>query len=304
MKLEKKKKLGADLEVSLPEKLIIHFVFILVSIVMLYPVLLVIGVSFTDQDVLVREGYKLIPSKWSIEGYKFAFTSGAIGRAYLVTIAASAIGTFLSVMIQMLYAYPLSQKRFKHRMFFTFFAYIVTLFGGGLVPWYMVCTKLLHLNDTFLALFVPSLWSFWNVVILRTFITSTVPNEMLEAARIDGCSETRIFWTMIIPLSKAGMATIGLFSLLGLWNNYYNAMMLINDEKYYPLQYYLQRIFLNIQELAKNSTSSASSAIAKQIPRETARFAMCVLTMGPILVVYPFFQKYFVKGMVVGSVKG
>ena len=301
MKINKntKKRRASELEISRLETIILHIFFILFSIAMLYPVLLAVGVSFSDQNSIIEYGYRIIPVNWSLEGYKLAFKSGEILNAYKITILSTVIGTVLSVIIQMLYAYPLSRKSFKGRKFFTFYAYFVSLFSGGMVPWYIVCTKLLHLGNSFWALVLPSIFGFFNVVILRTFINSNVPDEMIEAARIDGCSEMGSFWKMVMPLSKAGMATIGLFAMLNYWNNYYLPMMLINDKSLYNLQYYLQIIFLNIEELAKYGNADAAD-----IPREVTRFAMCVITMGPIVLVYPFFQKYFVKGMVVGSVKG
>lgn len=281
------------------ETIILHIFFILFSIVILYPVLLAVGISFSDQNSIIEYGYRIIPVKWSLDGYRLAFSSGDILSAYKVTILATVVGTVLSVIVQMLYAYPLSRKSFKGRNFFTFYAYFASIFSGGMVPWYIVCTKFLHLQNSFWALVLPSIFGFFNVVILRTFINSNVPDEMIEAAKIDGCSEMGIFWKMIVPLSKAGMATIGLFAMLVYWNDYYLPMMLITDKNLYNLQYLLQMIFLNSEALEQYGKANVA-----EMPREVTRFAMCVITMGPIIFAYPFFQKYFVKGMVVGSVKG
>ncbi|MDD6483554.1 MAG: carbohydrate ABC transporter permease [Clostridiales bacterium] len=300
----KKRKSRDVLASSTPENIVLNIFFILLTIVFLYPVLVVFGVSFTSSSALTEYGYAMIPKEFSLEAYKLAVQSGDIVRAYINTIGATVIGTFLGVSIMLLYAYPLSRKNFKHRKFYSFYAYFTTIFGGGMVPWYIICTQLLHINNTFWALFLPSLVSVWNIIVLRTFITTNIPDELLEAARIDGCGEFRIFVSMVIPLSKAGTATIALFTALAFWNDYYLPMMLITDPKYYNLQYYLQLIFLNIEALTKNTNLSAANAQAMKIPAETTRFAMCVLTMGPILFVYPFFQKYFVKGLTIGSVKG
>ena len=292
------------LAASTLENVILHILFILLTMVFLYPVLVVIGVSFTASKALLDNGYAMIPKSFSLEAYKLALDSGDILIAYRNTISATVIGTVLGVFLMLLYAYPLSRKNFKHKKLFTFYAYFTTIFGGGMVPWYIVCTQLLNINNTFWALFLPSLINVWNIIVLRTFIQTNIPDALIEAAKIDGCSEFRIFFSMVIPLSVAGIATIGLFMALAFWNDYYLPMMLITDEGLYNLQYYLQIIFLNMEALTKNTTLSAANADVVNIPSETTRFAMCVLTMGPILFVYPFFQKYFVKGMTVGSVKG
>lgn len=298
-----KKSSGNALQSSLTENIILHILFIAMTVVFLYPVLLVIGVSFTETGSLLLEGYKMIPKKLSFDAYRVAISSADILIAYKNTILATVIGTVLGVFVTLLYSYAISRKDFRHRKFFTFYAYFTTLFGGGMVPWYIVCTQILNIDNTFWALFLPSLFSVWNMIVLRTFITANIPDALIEAARIDGCSQFGIFFRMVIPLSVAGTATIALFMALSFWNDYYLPMMLVTDEKLYNLQYYLQIIFLNIEELSKNSALAASGA-AVNVPTETTRFAMCVLTMGPILIVYPFFQKYFVKGLTVGSVKG
>lgn len=283
---------------------VLHILFVIMSLVFIYPIILTLVISFTSEASLANKGYAMIPEKWSLDGYRFALSGNGILNAYKVTIAASVCGTLLSVFVMLLYAYPLSRKDFKYRTGFTFYAYFTTLFSGGLVPWYIVCTRFLHINNTFWALFVPSLVGSFNILILRTFIKGTIPFEIIESAKIDGSSEFGIFFKMIIPLSKAGIATIALFQLLGYWNDYYLPMMLVTDKRLYNLQFYLQSIFLDIEALTSGQYGSAAMASANNIPKETTRFAMCVLTMGPILVVYPFFQKYFVQGLTVGAVKG
>ena len=300
----KKKKHYGVLTSSTAENVILNIFFILLTILFLYPVLVVLGVSFTSSEALADYGYAVIPKEFSLDAYRLAVKSGDILTAYINTIGATVVGTSVGVFIMLLYAYPLSRKSFKRRKFFSFYAYFTTIFGGGMVPWYMVCTQLLHINNTYLALFLPSLVNVWNIIVLRTFITTNIPNAILESARIDGCSEFRAFASIVIPLSKAGIATIALFMALAFWNDYYLPMMLITNPQYYNLQYYLQLIFLNIEALSKNTNVSAANAQAVKIPAETTRFAMCVLAMGPILFVYPFFQKYFVKGLTIGSVKG
>ena len=283
---------------------ILHLIFILLCALFLYPVLLTIIVSFTDEAAIASNGYQIIPEKWSLEGYRYAIQNAGILNAYKITIMSSVTGTFLSVMVMQMYAYPLSRKDFKHKNIFTYFAYFSTFLSGGLVPWYIVCTQVLNIGNTFWALVLPSLMSPMYIIILRTFISSNVHSEMLEAAKIDGAGEHRIFWQIVMPLSKPGLATISLFQLLAYWNDYYLPMMLITEDSLYNLQYYLQVMFQNIEILTSGIVGNNAAVNMADIPKEATRMAMCVLTMGPILLVYPFFQKYFVKGLTVGAVKG
>ena len=289
--------------ISIPNCLL-NLLFIILCLAFVYPVVLTIAVSFTDNTELLKNGYALIPKKFSIEGYKIAMQTGSILNAYKVTVLSCIVGTTLSVLVMLLFAYPISRKDFKHKTAFTFFAYFSTFLSGGLVPWYILCTQILHIGNTFWALFLPHLIAPMYIIILRTFINSNVPDAMIEAAKIDGASEYRIFWQFIVPLAKPGIATIALFKLLEFWNDYYLPMMLISDKSLFNLQYYLQVMFQNIQVMAEDVMTSNSSIGISDIPTESTRMAMCVLTMGPILVVYPFFQKYFVKGLTIGSVKG
>lgn len=287
-----------------PGQIALNIFFICLCVIFIYPVLLTISVSFSDDMAIAANGYAFIPEKWSLAGYKYALKNAGISRAYLVTIMSSTIGTFLSVLIMMMYAYPLSRKNFKPRLAFSLFAYFSTFLSGGLVPWYIICTQVLKIGNTFWALVLPSLLSPTYIIILRTFISTNVPNEMIEATKIDGAGEWRIFWEFVIPLSKPGIATIALFQLLAYWNDYYLPMMLINNVKWYNLQYYLQVLFQNIEVLVSGMLGEDASVKLSEIPQQSVRMAMCVLTMGPILIVYPFFQRFFVKGLTVGSVKG
>ena len=287
-----------------PGQIILRIVFVALCVVFVYPVLLTISVSFSNDNAIVTNGYELIPKKWSLAGYGYALKNSSIFNAYKVTIMASVVGTCLSTLIMLLYAYPLSRPNFKHRTFFTFFAYFSTFLSGGLVPWYIMCTQVYNIGNTFWALVLPNMISPMYIIILRTFISTNVPNSIIEAAKVDSAGEWRIFWQIVLPLSKPGIATIALFQLLMYWNDYYLPMMLISDPKWYNLQYYLQMLFKNIQVLLSGTYGSNASVSLANIPQESARMAMCVLAMGPILVVYPFFQKYFIKGMTVGAVKG
>ena len=280
--------------------------FILFSLVCLVPILLVIIVSFSDELVVAGNGYSFLPEKLSLEAYKFVLFSGkAILRAYGVTIFATVVGTIGSVSIVSSFAYPLSRKDFRYRRQFTFFVFFTILFGGGMVPWYLVCTQVLHLKNHVWALIIPSLMNSFNVIIMRTFFQTSIPDSVIESARIDGAGELRTFTAIVLPMSKAGLATIGLFTSLGYWNDFYLPLMLIDNNKWINLQYALFKIQSSIKYLADMAATSgdAMASLAK-MPSETAMMAMCVITIGPIVLVYPFLQKYFVKGLVIGSIKG
>ncbi len=285
-------------------QLVLHIIFIVLCVLFVYPVLLTIAASFTDAQEITVNGYSLIPKKISLAGYKYALQTGSILNAYKVTVVNCVIGTVLSVFVMLLFAYPISRKDFKQRKLFTLFAYFSTFLSGGLVPWYIVCTQVIHIGNTFLALFLPGLVTPMYIIILRTFISSNVPMGMIEAAKMDGANEYRIFWQFVLPLAKPGIATIALFKVLYFWNDYYFPMMLVSDKSLYNLQYYLQVMFQNIQVMAEDVMASGSGVALEDIPAETTRMAMCVLAMGPVLLIYPFFQKYFVKGLTIGSVKG
>jgi putative aldouronate transport system permease protein len=285
---------------------ILNLFFILCVFACLYPILLVVGVSFTDNQAL-RDGYRVVPKIFSTEGYSFAFnTANSIMRAYGVTIFNTAVGTFLHVLVVSLMAYPLSRPEFKYRKFLMGFILIPMLFGGGLVPWYVICNQVLGLRNTIWAMIVPSLFSSWNAIVLRTFIKNNIPESIIESVRLDGCNELRTYFHIILPLSKAGLAVIAFFTALGFWNDYWLSLMLITEEKLFSLQYLLYNIMSRVTFL--QSMAAQAMGIVSQselnIPQETARMAMCVLTVGPIVLVYPFFQRFFVRGITIGSIKG
>lgn len=304
MALNKEKKPN---QISAGADFVINIFFILFSIMCIYPVLLTVSVSFTEENALIQNGYRIIPKALSLIAYKVILgNKGGITHAYLVTIFVTVLGTLAALAVTALYAYPLSRPDFKGKKFFAFMAFFTMLFNGGLIPWYIVCTQVLHIDNTIWALIIPSLMSAWNMMVLRTFFSTAIPFEIIESVKIDGAGEWRTFFQIVLPLSKAGLATIGLFITLGYWNDWYLPMMLTTKDSLCNLQYYLQKIFLNIQLLQSGTLSEAAkSALAESaVPTESARMAMCVLAMGPIIIVYPFFQKYFITGLTVGSVKG
>jgi len=283
-----------------------NLMFIIYSIACIIPLLLVIGVSFTDEKTITTDGYNFIPKVFSLESYKWVFKSGdAIVRAYGLSIGITIVGTLCSVAIIAMFAYVISRKDFKYRNIFAFIVFFTMILNGGLVPWYMVYTNFLHINNTLLAYIIPNLANAWYVMIMRTFYQTNVPDSIIESSKIDGAGEFRTFIQIVLPLAKAGLATIALFQTLAFWNDWYLPLMLIDNSKLYNLQYILYKTLNAIQYLAQASNiTGGSAAILAKLPSETARMAMCVLAIGPIILAYPFFQKYFVKGLTVGAVKG
>lgn len=287
--------------------LIVNLVFITMCILVIYPMLVIVGTSFTTEEYVKTFGYTAFPKEISLFAYEYILKNWeTIVRAYGVTIFTTVVGTVTSVLSLALYGYAVSRPEFRYRKFFTFLQFFTMLFGGGLVPWYYVCTQILHLGNTIWALILPSLNSAWNMIILKTFFSTSVPTEMIEAARIDGSSEFRTFFRIVWPVSVPGIATIALFTTLGYWNQYYNAMMLTSSQELQTIQLYLYNILKNLSMLSSGSNMSYQQAgqMLKDLPQESARMALCVVAMGPIVLAYPFFQKYFIKGLTIGSVKG
>ena len=304
--MKRKKFTAIANRISPGSNIVINCFFIICTVACLYPILLVIGISFTDNDAL-RAGYRIIPRVFSTEGYSFVLnTSNTIARAYSVTIFNTFIGTFFHVFIVSLFAYPLSRPEFKYRKIFMGYILIPMLFSGGLVPWYVICNQVLGLRNTIWAMIIPYLFSSWNAIVLRTFIKNNIPESLIESVRLDGCSEFKTFLHIVLPLSKAGLAVIAFFTALAYWNDWWLSLMLVTDERLYNLQYLLYNIMERIQFLQSIAAQNLGivSMADLQVPQESARMAMCVLTIGPIILAYPFFQRFFVKGITIGSIKG
>lgn len=290
-------------QISRGWNVVFNIILILFCTACIYPLLIVLGTSFTDEASITQFGYNIIPSKFSINSYKFIFTGAStIVNAYGLTIFVTVVGTMLSVLMTALYAYPLSRKELKYRKFFTIFLFITMVFGGGLVPWYLVCTRLLGMQNTIAALIVPALMNSFYVIVLRTFYQTTIPDAVIESARIDGANDIITFFKIVMPLSLPGIATIAIFASIHYWNDWWLPLMLVSKPKLYNLQFLLKQVMDNVNFLQSSNTISGLADV--QIPSEGMRMATCILTIGPIIFVYPFFQKYFVKGLVVGSVKG
>jgi putative aldouronate transport system permease protein len=284
---------------------ILNVLLIFLCIVTLIPIYVIVIASVTSESSLAINGYRLWPEEFSGMAYRFLFSQGSIVMtAYMNTIISTVVGTVMSVIMVGLYAYPLSRDNFKFGTFFTFYAFFTMLFSGGLVSYYMVTRQVLLLHNTLWALFLPSAFSPFWVIVMRTFYKLNVPNEILEAARIDGASEWRTFIQIVIPLSIPGLATVALFSAIGIWNNFFNALLLVDDAQYYSLQFTIYTTLNNIRFLLENADKMQGLVNLSDLPSQTFRMAMAVVTVGPIILAYPFFQRFFIKGLTIGAIKG
>ena len=293
------------LAVSPSTDLIMNILMIVSCIVALFPVYVIVISSITSEASLAQNGYLLWPKEFSTMAYTFLFSQGSIVlTAYKNTIISTVAGTLLSVLMVGLYAYAISRDNFAFRGFFTFYAFFTMLFGGGLVAYYMVARQVLGIQNTLWALFLPSAFSPFWVIVMRTFYKANVPNEVIESARIDGASEWRTLLQIVIPLSIPGLATVALFSAIGIWNNFFNCLLLVDEAKYYSLQFTIYTTLNNIRFLLENADKMAGLVNISELPSQTFRMAMAVVTVGPIIFAYPFFQRYFIRGLTIGAVKG
>lgn len=274
------------------------------SAVCLLPFLLVISGSFTEQYAIQLHGYRLIPETFSLDAYRMLFRIPEdILRAYGVTILVTVVGTVVGLLFTSMAAYVLASPDFKYRYQVSFFFYFTSIFGGGLVPWYIFCTKYLHFHNRIISMILPIMINVTYLLILKSYMMG-IPSALYESARLDGASDLTIFFKIAIPLSKAGLATVGLFLALNYWNDWYNAMLFLDEgsKDLYPLQYYLNNILTKAQ--AVNAAAARSGIPASEVPSEPLKLAMTVVATGPIVLLYPFLQKYFVKGVTIGAVKG
>ena len=286
---------------------IINLLFCLGSLMFILPFVLIIAASFTDEQALLAQGYKLIPAEFSTEAYKYVFRNPQqLIDSYKITIIYSIAATFLGVVVMSMLAYPLSKPNYKYKKILTFFIFFTMLFSGGLIPTYIWLTRYLHMGDTVWVYILPNLVNAFHVIVIRTFFQG-LPQSLTEAAKIDGASELKTFFTIVIPLSKPVIATISLLTLLARWNDWNTVLIYINSPNLYSLQYLLQKILREVEfvkNMAENTPIAGIDMDASTLPSETIRFAMCMVAAGPMLVVFPFFQKYFAKGLTVGAVKG
>ncbi|WP_239256399.1 carbohydrate ABC transporter permease [Listeria ilorinensis] len=274
------------------------------AIICVFPFIYIIIISFSSEASIATEGFRLIPKEWSTEAYEYLWKmKGQLLQSYGITIIVTVLGTVMSVAMISLYAYAISRPQFAYRRQFTFIAFFTMLFSGGMVPAYIVMTQFLHLRDTIWALILPLAMNAFYIMIMRTFFIRSIPEPILEAARIEGAGEMRIFLRIVLPLSLPGLATIALFSTLGYWNDWFQASLYIDNPNLVPLQSLLMKIENNLEFMRQNSEIAYSSGALNSIPQDGAKMAMVVISTLPIAVTYPFFQKYFISGLTIGGVK-
>ena len=282
--------------------IIANIILAVFAIACVFPFIFVIIISLTSEQSLLEHGYSIFPKEWSFEAYKYLFQSGgALAQSYMVTILITVLGTIINVSMVSTYAYAISRKGFKYRRQFTFLVFFTMLFGGGMVPSYIVMTQVLGLKNTIWALILPLAFNSFNIIVMRTFFQKSVPDSIIESARIDGASEFRIFIKIVIPLAIPGIATIALFSTLAYWNDWFNAMLYIDYQNLVPLQHMLMKIEKNMEFIRQNAMLSGE--VMNALPQESVRMAMVVISTLPIACTYPFFQKYFISGLTIGGVK-
>lgn len=281
-----------------------HIVLCIASLLCLIPFILVISISISDEAVISKVGYQIIPSSFTLSAYQYIFADASqIIRSYGVTIASTVFGTVLSVIVMALLAYPLSRPDFKLKPQISFYIFFTMLFSGGLVPSYILITQYLGLKDNFLVYILPGLVSPFYVIMMRTFFQQ-LPQDLFDAAKIDGCREIGILFRVVIPLSKPIFATVALLGALTRWNDWMTCMLYINDQDLITLQYLLQRIMKNVELIKTQMQNMPITMLDMKVPTESVRMALAIVVSGPMLVVFPFFQKYFARGLTVGSVKG
>ena len=287
-------------------QVVLNIVFIILAVWAVAPFLLLISSSLSSEAALAQYGYGFWPKEFSLNAYTYLFKSSMkIAKGYGITLIVTLVGTTLSVLITTLFAYPLSRKELPFRYGVSFVVFFTVLFEGGLVPSYMMWTRTFHIKNTIWALIMPSLLlNAFYVIMMRSFFTSSIPDALIEAARIDGAGEYKILARVVIPLSKPMMATISLMVGLGYWNDWTNSLYYITDESLFSIQAILNTIITNIQFLTSGQSSAASAVDVSKLPSVSIRMAIAVIGVLPVLCIYPFFQKYFVKGIVVGGVKG
>lgn len=287
---------------------VVHIVMILVTLAAFLPFVLLFICSVTDENTLVINGYSFFPQKLSLYAYRYILANGdKIFRAYGVTVVTTVVGTFINVAMSAALAYPLSLKKLPGRRFFTYFVLLTLLFNGGLVPTYLLYTNFIGIKNTIWALIVPTLMMHtMNVLLMRTYFTNNILGELLEAAEIDGAGQFRIFFSLVIPLAKPIIITMGLFAGLTYWNDWTNGLYYLtgrNGEKLYSIQNFLNKVVADIQYLSSSTVGNASEQLAK-LPTVSIRMAIAFVAVLPILALFPFLQKYFIGGITQGAIKG
>lgn len=299
------KKAKSPISTPLEERIARGIFYIVVgafALICLFPFALMVTSSFMNEREILTEGFKLIPNEWSVSAYEFLFrTPQKLVDAYKVTITTAVVGAVMGLFFMSMAGYVLCRKDFLFRNQISFFIYFTTLFSGGLIPSYLLMVNGLHLKDSIWAMILPAIMSPWSIFLMRNFMKA-VPESLYESASIDGAGDFRIYFQIFLPLAKPALATVGLFLVLGYWNQWYNAMLYIESTAKYPLQYFLQRI-INQANIALLIQQGITINV-QDLPSESIKMATAVVATGPIILVYPFVQKYFVSGLTVGAVKG
>lgn len=290
------------------QKLSVRVCTILTSVLVvitLIPIALLVLSSFTDEQEILSSGYTLFHKKWSLDSYVYMIKQGStIFRAYAISIVVTVVGTAVSVLLTTMLAYPMSRKSFKARNALSFLVFFTMLFNGGVVSSYIMWTNIFHIRDTIWALIIPNyLVTAFNVILVRNYYQNNIPDSLLESAELDGAGEGTIFFRIMLPLAVPTVATVSLFTGLAYWNDWINGLYYINDTGMYGIQNFLIRIMNNIQAL-KSTAATSGMAVSIELPSSSVRMALAVIGMLPILLIFPFVQKYLIRGVVVGAVKG
>ena len=281
-------------------------IMILMMLFCIVPLILMFNVSISSEASLIK-GYRFIPDEWSLNAYSFLWAKrSTILRAYGLTILITVVGTIASLIITSMFAYPLSRKDFKPRNVIAFILFFTMLFNGGMTASYIVWTRIFNIKETLWAYLIPgALMNGMNVMLVRNYFNANIPYSIIEAARLDGANDWTIYSKIMVPLSKPIMTTIGLFSALGYWNNWTAGIYYINNPKLYTIQVYLKKLMDSIQFLKTSDLKDEAIMLAQRtLPSESARMAIAIIALIPVLIVYPFIQKELIKGMVIGGVKG
>lgn len=284
---------------------VFHIILVVLAVSCLYPFLVILGSSFQTQEEIMTSGYAVIPKEFTTEAYKLIFlTPKRVIDAYGVTFFTTLISTVCGLFLVSTCGYVMSRNDFAYKRILALFVFFTMLFNGGLVPTYILMTRTLGLKDSLLALIIPGMCSAWNILLMKGFF-KTIPPSLIESAKLDGAGEFQIFARIIVPISKPAFATVGLLLTLDFWNEWFNSLLYINDPSKVKLQYLLITMLRNVEFLSSPEAQQYGLLTGMEtIPVMSVRMAMCVLAAGPILLVFPFFQKYFVKGLTVGAVKG
>ncbi|AUS97889.1 sugar ABC transporter permease [Clostridium thermosuccinogenes] len=293
--------------ISQPVNILFNLIFTVIALSCIIPVLFVVIISISSNESIRQIGYSFFPKEWSISAYSYIWKMRSyIGRAFLVSIGVTTVGTLLGLFMNSTMGYVLSRRNYKLRNFFTILIFIPMLFSGGLVSSYLVNTQFLRIGNTYWALILPLCVSSFYIIVLRTFFQTTIHDSIIESAKMDGASQLLIYFKIVLPISLPGLATIGLFLSFAYWNDWFTPMLYIQSDHahMYTLQYILVDIEQNIQNLIRNAQYMMAGESLANIPSETVRMAIVVVVVLPITMSYPFFQKYFISGLTIGSVKG